>query len=134
MVPIVQGGVPAITTSDTANLGTPGPTRGESTSAARATGGLQRPTWDRRDHLRGHAAGLGLGTTTIDADLPTFNVPRPDTSPRHDLVGTGSVTVSILGKDSASGKYRTLLAGAAVNHQHHRRLQGRGRRWRRSPR
>lgn len=29
-------------------------------------------------------------------------------------VGTGSVTVTIQGKDSASGKYYTLLAGAAV--------------------
>lgn len=29
-------------------------------------------------------------------------------------VGTGSVTLTIEGKDSASGKYRTLLAGAAV--------------------
>lgn len=29
-------------------------------------------------------------------------------------VGTGSVTLSIQGKDSASGKYFTLLAGAAV--------------------
>ncbi len=28
--------------------------------------------------------------------------------------GTGSVTLSILGKDPASGKYYTLLAGAAV--------------------
>lgn len=30
------------------------------------------------------------------------------------VVGTGSVTVTIEGKDSASGKYRTLLAGSAV--------------------
>jgi hypothetical protein len=29
-------------------------------------------------------------------------------------VGTGSVTVSIQGKDTASGKYRTLLTGAAI--------------------
>lgn len=29
-------------------------------------------------------------------------------------VGTGSVTVTIQGKDAASGKYYTLLAGAAV--------------------
>lgn len=30
------------------------------------------------------------------------------------LVGTGSVTLTIQGKDSTSGKYYTLLAGAAV--------------------
>jgi hypothetical protein len=30
------------------------------------------------------------------------------------VVGTGSVAVTIEGKDSASGKYRTLLAGANV--------------------
>jgi predicted secreted protein len=29
-------------------------------------------------------------------------------------VGTGSVTLTIKGKDTASGKYYTLLAGAAV--------------------
>jgi len=29
-------------------------------------------------------------------------------------VGTGSVTMTIQGKDSASGKYYTILAGAAV--------------------
>lgn len=30
------------------------------------------------------------------------------------IVGTGSVTLTIQGKDAASGKYYTLLAGAAV--------------------
>lgn len=30
------------------------------------------------------------------------------------VIGTGSVTVSIQGKDTASGTYYTLLAGAAV--------------------
>jgi hypothetical protein len=30
------------------------------------------------------------------------------------VVGTGSVTLTIQGKDPASGKYYTLLAGAAV--------------------
>ena len=30
------------------------------------------------------------------------------------VVGTGSVTLTIQGKDAASGKYYTLLAGAAV--------------------
>lgn len=30
------------------------------------------------------------------------------------VVGTGSVTVTIKGKDTTSGKYYTLLAGAAV--------------------
>jgi hypothetical protein len=30
------------------------------------------------------------------------------------VIGTGSVTVTIQGKDRASGKYYTLLAGAAV--------------------
>jgi hypothetical protein len=30
------------------------------------------------------------------------------------VVGTGSVTLTIQGKDEASGKYYTLLAGAAV--------------------
>ena len=30
------------------------------------------------------------------------------------VVGTGSVTLTIQGKDGASGKYYTLLAGAAV--------------------
>lgn len=30
------------------------------------------------------------------------------------VVGTGSVTVSIQGKDATSGQYRTLLTGAAI--------------------
>lgn len=30
------------------------------------------------------------------------------------VIGTGSITVTIQGKDKASGKYFTLLAGAAV--------------------
>lgn len=54
-------------------------------------------------------------TTQTSADIPTggamstLNVVLDVTS-----AGTGSVTVTINGKDSASGKYYLILSGAAV--------------------
>jgi hypothetical protein len=73
-------------------------------------------TWDRaRANFEATLLASASRTTTqTSADLPTFNCRDLTVTLDMTVVGTGSVTVSILGKDSASGKYRTLLAGAAV--------------------
>lgn len=53
-------------------------------------------------------------TTQTSGDIPTFQASNIQVVLDVTVVGTGSVTVTINGKDSASGKYFLLLAGAAV--------------------
>ena len=74
-------------------------------------------TWNR---YRGNEevtllASASRTTTQTSADLFNYNgfgalIVTLDMT----TVGTGSVTVTINGKDTASGKYRLLLAGAAI--------------------
>jgi hypothetical protein len=74
-------------------------------------------TWDR---LRGNEeatllASAARTTTQTGADITNYNgnsaliVVLDVTN-----AGTGSITITIEGKDSASGKYYTILSGAAV--------------------
>lgn len=53
-------------------------------------------------------------TTQTSADLQNLRGARLVVILDTTVIGTGSVTVTINGKDSASGKYFLLLAGAAV--------------------
>jgi hypothetical protein len=56
----------------------------------------------------------GATTTQTSADQVNFNGRGLVVVLDMTAVGTGSVTATIQGKDAASGKYYTLLAGAAV--------------------
>lgn len=56
----------------------------------------------------------GATTTQTSPDLTNENGKGVKVWLDTTAIGTGSVTLSILGKDPASGKYVTLLAGAAV--------------------
>jgi hypothetical protein len=78
--------------------------------------GFNGTTWDR---LRTHASVILLAsaartTTQTSADITLYNEQSIDVILDMTVVGTGSVTVTINGKDPASGKYYALLAGAAV--------------------
>jgi hypothetical protein len=74
-------------------------------------------TWDR---LRGNVdtaaliTAAGATTTQATADQTNYNGRCVKVVLDMTTVGTGSVTPTIQGKDAASGKYYTLLAGAAV--------------------
>jgi len=52
--------------------------------------------------------------TVTSADIPTLGFKNLTVTLDMTLVGTGSVTLTINGKDAASGKYRLILSGAAV--------------------
>lgn len=56
----------------------------------------------------------GATTTQTGADQTNFNGRGLKVVLDMTTVGTGSVTLTIQGKDATSGKYYTLLAGAAV--------------------
>lgn len=56
----------------------------------------------------------GATTTQTSADQTNYNGRGVRVVLDMTTVGTGSVTLTIQGKDAASGKYYTLLAGAAV--------------------
>jgi hypothetical protein len=56
----------------------------------------------------------GATTTQTTADQTNYNGRGVKVVLDMTTVGTGSVTATIQGKDTASGKYYTLLAGAAV--------------------
>lgn len=74
-------------------------------------------TWDR---LRGNVdtaaliTATGATTTQTTPDQINYNGRCVKVVLDMTTVGTGSVTPTIQGKDAASGKYYTLLAGAAV--------------------
>jgi hypothetical protein len=57
---------------------------------------------------------LSRTTTQTSADLQNLGGNKIVVVLDMTTVGTGSVTVTINGKDSASGKYYLLLSGAAV--------------------
>jgi hypothetical protein len=57
---------------------------------------------------------VGVTTTQTSTDQTNLNGSRVTVVLDMTTVGTGSVTLSIQGKDPASGKYYTLLSGAAV--------------------
>lgn len=59
-------------------------------------------------------ASASRTTTQTGADISNLSYNALVVSLDTTTVGSGSVTVLIQGKDSASGKYRTLLTGAAV--------------------
>jgi hypothetical protein len=62
------------------------------------------------------ALAIPAGATTTQTSPDFNNSSARGLSVTLDMttVGTGSVTLTIQGKDRASGKYYTLLAGAAV--------------------
>lgn len=53
-------------------------------------------------------------TTQVGTDIQNYRHRGISVTLDMTAVGTGSVTLTIEGKDTASGKYYTLLAGAAV--------------------
>ncbi len=68
-----------------------------------------------RNNISGTAIASGPFTTTQTvADILTYNARYLDVILDMTTVGTGSVTLTINGKDPASGKYYPLLAGAPV--------------------
>lgn len=73
-------------------------------------------SWDRQ---RGNIevtllASSARTTTQTSADIVNYNNVRLVVVLDVTSAGTGSITLSINGKDSASGKYYTILAGTAV--------------------
>lgn len=67
------------------------------------------------NNLNGTILTSGARTTTqTSADQTNFNHRGIAVVLDMTTVGTGSVTISINGKDAVSGKYYTILAGAAV--------------------
>jgi hypothetical protein len=62
----------------------------------------------------GLAIPPGATTTQTSPDFNNANARGLKVVLDMTTVGTGSVTLTIQGKDRASGKYYTLLAGAAV--------------------
>lgn len=73
--------------------------------------------WDRHRANIDTAAlvtATGATTTQTGADQTNYNGRGVQVVLDMTTVGTGSVTITIQGKDAASGKYYTLLAGAAV--------------------
>lgn len=74
-------------------------------------------TFDRRRANIDTAAlisAAGATTSQTGADQTNYNGKGIKVVLDMTNVGTGSVTLTIQGKDAASGKYYTLLAGAAV--------------------
>jgi hypothetical protein len=59
-------------------------------------------------------ASASRTTTQTSADLDTMGAKALVVTLDVTLAGTGSITLSILRKDWASGKYTTILAGLAV--------------------
>lgn len=74
------------------------------------------PTWDRhRNNIDVTLLASASRTTTqTSADITTYNLSGISVFLNMTVVGTGSVTVTINGKDPASGVYYNILTGAAV--------------------
>lgn len=70
----------------------------------------QAPTYD----MGAVIIASGATTTQTSSDFFAQNFKGITVVLDMTTVGTGSVTLTIQGKDSASGKYFTLLSGAAV--------------------
>lgn len=73
-------------------------------------------TWDRPyNNIEATLLASAARTTTqTSADIVCYNAEKLIVVLDMTVVGTGSVTVSIQGKDSASGKYYDILVGAAI--------------------
>lgn len=73
-------------------------------------------TWDRqRNNIDVTLLASASRTTTqTSADITTYNLSGISVFLNMTVVGTGSVTVTINGKDPASGVYYNILTGAAV--------------------
>lgn len=74
-------------------------------------------TWDR-DRNNAAATLLASGARTLiqtSADIPTYNFKALTVILDVTVAGSGNITVTINGKDPASGKYYLLLSGAAVS-------------------
>lgn len=74
-------------------------------------------SWDRHRGNQDTAAlitAAGATTSQTGADQTNYNGRGLQVVLDMTNVGTGSVTLTIQGKDAASGKYYTLLVGAAV--------------------
>ena len=71
------------------------------------------------DRWRNNMDGTGLASaartaTTNSGDLTNYNATAVHVVLDVTTAGTGSITLTIQGKDALSGQYYTLLAGAAV--------------------
>lgn len=73
-------------------------------------------TWDRVRTAQdvSFLASAARTTTQTGADTTNYGWSGIQVVLDMTVVGTGSVTLTIQGKDAVSGKYFTLLAGAAV--------------------
>lgn len=73
-------------------------------------------TWDRNyGNLEATLLASAARTTTqTSADIINYNWKKLVVVLDMTVVGTGSVTVTIDGKDTASGKYYNILTGAAI--------------------
>lgn len=76
-------------------------------------------SWTRRVSSGGNLdasliTGTAATTTQTGADQVNFSGSGVKVVLNTTVIGTGSVTVTIQGKDVASGTYYTILAGAAV--------------------
>lgn len=78
--------------------------------------GYNGTTWDRKrgNENRSLLASGERTTTQVSSDLVNYNARGIHIVLDMTTVGTGSVTLKIEGKDEVSGKYYTLLEGAAV--------------------
>ena len=73
-------------------------------------------TYDRQRSTEDRALINATAVTTgqSSGDQVNYNARGVKVVLQTTAIGTGSVTVTIQGKDAASGQYYTLLAGAAV--------------------
>ena len=107
--PLMTGAIASATCSD----GTANPTG----YGTRVFGHLYNTaTWDRPQNNTETTllASSARTTTQTSADIVNFNGTQLIVVLDMTVVGTGSVTVSIDGKDSASGKYYNILTGVPI--------------------
>lgn len=73
-------------------------------------------TWDRERNNTNVSllASAARTTTQTGADTANYNARGIHVVLDMTVVGTGSVTLTLEGKDEVSGKYYTVLSGAAV--------------------
>jgi hypothetical protein len=112
------GGLQTVLTDGASNTNINLPdTNGSAGKLANTPSLFNGTTWDRqRGNVDTSALITAAGATTSQtgADQVNYNGRCVVVVLDMTVVGTGSVTLTIQGKDVASGKYYTLLAGAAV--------------------